>query len=358
MTLAASGLPPPSRDWKEKALDGEPELFRDFARDIVGYQKEDADKNEDADKKGPFRGFHAKIHAGLIAEFQVLADLPEHARYGVFAVPRTFPALVRFSNGDSHINRDRKHEPRGIAIKLIGVEGRKLLPGHEDDVTQDFLATSHSVTSAVSDVTQFIAFVKAQRGGLIGLFPKLCRALGWNEATRISAALFRTVILSKVRSMATEHFSGTAPIQYGPYAVKFTVRPAEGTVATTARPLWGRDFLRKELADRLRKADLIMDFLVQFYVDCDRTPIENTSVPWRPEDTPLRKVAQLRIPRCDLDDPQSRELSEKIDKLSFSPWHATEDHKPLGNVMRARRVACEASAALRGQRPEPTAIPI
>jgi hypothetical protein len=353
MTLAASGLPPPSRDWKEKALDGEPELFRDFARDIVGYQKEDAD-----DKKGPFRGFHAKIHAGLIAEFQVLGDLPEHARYGVFAAPRTFPALVRFSNGDSHINRDRKHEPRGIAIKLIGVEGRKLLPGHEDDVTQDFLATSHSVTSAVSDVTQFIAFVKAQRGGLIGLFPKLCRALGWNEATRISAALFRTVILSRVRSMATEHFSGTAPIQCGPYAVKFTVRPAEGTVATTARPLWGRDFLRKELADRLRKADLIMDFLVQFYVDCDRTPIENASVPWRPEDTPLRKVAQLRIPRCDLDDPQSRELSEKIDKLSFSPWHATEDHKPLGNVMRARRVAYEASAALRGQRPEPTAIPI
>jgi hypothetical protein len=82
------------------------------------------------------------------------------------------------------------------------------------------------------------------------------------------------------------------------------------------------------------------------------------AVPWRPEDTPLRKVAQLRIPRCDLDDPQSRELSEKIDKLSFSPWHATEDHKPLGNVMRARRVAYEASAALRGQRPEPTAIPI
>jgi hypothetical protein len=351
MALAANGWPSPSTARKEKALDGEPELFRDFARDIVGYQKEDADA-----KKGPFRGFHAKIHAGLIAEFQVLADLPEHARYGVFAAPRTFPALVRFSNGDSHINRDRKHEPRGIAIKLIGVEGRKLLPGHEDDVTQDFLATSHSVTSAVTDVTQFMAFVKAQRPGTIGLFPRLCRALGWSEAIRISAALFRTVILSKVRSMATEHFSGTAPIQCGPYAVKFTVRPAEGTVATTARPSRDSDFLRKELAGRLRKADLIMDFLVQFYVNCDRTPIEDTSVPWRPEDTPLLKVAQLRIPRCDLDDPDSRKLSEKIDKLSFSPWHATEDHRPLGNVMRARRVAYEASAALRGNAAEPTSI--
>jgi hypothetical protein len=101
-----------------------------------------------------------------------------------------------------------------------------------------------------------------------------------------------------------------------------------------------------------------MDFLVQFYVDCDRTPIENTSVPWRPEDTPLLKVAQLRILRCDLDDPQSRALSEKIDKLSFSPWHATEDHKPLGNVMRARRVAYEASAAFRQHDREPTSLPL
>ena len=358
MTSAASGLSLLSRDWKEKALDGELELYRDFARDIVGYQKEDADKNVDADKKGPFRGFHVKIHAGLIAEFQVLADLPEHACYGVFAVPLTFSALVRFSNGDPHIDRDRKHEPRGIAIKLIGVEGRKLLPGHEDDVTQDFRVTSHSVTSAVSDVTQFIAFVKAQRGGLIGLFLKLCRALGWSEATRISAARFRTVILSRVRSMATRHFSGTAPIQCGSYAVKFTVRLAEGTVATTARFLWCRDFLRKELADWLRKADLIMDFLFHFYVDCDRTWIENISVFWRFEYISLRKVAHLRISRCDLDDSQSRELSEKRQKLWFSSWHATEDHKSLGNVMRARRVAYEASAALRGLCLEPTAIPI
>ena len=141
-------------------------------------------------EKGPFRGFHAKIHAGLIAEFQVLADLPEHARYGVFAAPRTFPALVRFSNGDFHINRDRKHEPRGIAIKLIGVEGRKLLPGHEDDVTQDFLATSHSVTSAVSDVTQFIAFVKAQRRWLHRIVSQALPRIGLERGdTHLGSAL-------------------------------------------------------------------------------------------------------------------------------------------------------------------------
>lgn len=351
MALAAKRLSP-STAWEETCLDSEPELFKDFARDIVAYQKEDAGKN------GPFRGFHAKIHAGFAAEFQVLADLPEHARHGVFAESRTFPAVVRFSNGDSHINPDSKHEPRGIAIKLIGVEGRKLLPGQEDAVTQDFLGTSHSVTSTVRDVTQFIAFVRAQRdSSAIGLFPKLRREVGLCEAVRISVALVRTVLLSKVRSMATEHFSSTAPIKFGPYAVKFTVRPAEGTAETTDRRLT-HDFLREELADRLRKADLVLDFLVQFYVDNANTPIEDTSVPWRPENAPLLKVAQLRIPRCDLDDQRTRELSDKIDKLSFSPWHATEDHQPLGNVMRARRVAYEASAALRRHSPEPTAIPI
>jgi hypothetical protein len=351
MALAANGLPSPSTAWKEIPLAGEPALFKDFARDIVAYQKKDADKD------GPLRGFHAKTHAGLMAEFQVLADLPAQARYGVFAEPRTFPAVVRFSNGESRIYADANHEPRGIAIKLVGVPGGKLLPGQEHAVTQDFLATSHSVTSTVRDVRQFIHFVRAKRLPKPLMLARMIFTLGPGETLRIVKALNRTVLHSDVRSMATEEFSGTAPIKFGPYAVKFTVRPADGTAATTDRPLT-HDFLREELADRLRKADLVLDFLVQFYVDDVRTPIEDTSVPWRPEDTPLLKVAQLRIPRCDLDDPESRKLRKKIDKLSFSPWHATEDHRPLGNVMRARRVAYEASAALRDNAAEPTSIPI
>ena len=349
MALAASGSRSPSTAWEEKPVRGEPKLFHDFARDIVAYQK------KDAGKFGPFRGFHAKIHAGFLAEFQILADLPEYARQGVFAVPQTLPAVVRFSNGDSHINPDANREPRGIAIKLIGIPGRKLLPGREDAVTQDFLATSHSVTSTVRDVRQFIHFVKAKRLPKWLMLARMFFTLGPCEMRRIKEALERTVLHSDVRSMATEEFSGTAPIKFGPYAVKFTVIAADGTAEATDRRST-ENFLRDELADRLRKEDLVLDFLVQFYVDEMRTPIEDTSVPWRYEDAPKLKVAQLRIPRCDLNDPQTRELSEKIDRLSFSPWHATEDHRPLGNVMRARRVAYEASAALRHHSAEPTSI--
>jgi hypothetical protein len=288
----------------------------------------------------------------LIAEFHIMPDRPEQARYGVFSETRTFEAVVRFSNGESDCNPDSHREPRGIAIKLIGVSGRKLLQGQEEAVTQDFVATSHSVTSAVRDVNQFMAFVRAKDSGLL-LPVKFIGALGIREGLRILWALFRRVILSNVRSMVTEHYSSTAPIKLGPYAVKFTVRPSAGTAETTSRPST-KNFLRDDLAERL-KSDVVLDFLVQFYVDDTRTPIEDTSIAWK---TPLQKVAEVRIPSCNLKSQEAEELTRKVDQLSFSPWHATEDHRPLGNVMRARRVVYEASAALRGHRPEPTGLPL
>jgi hypothetical protein len=93
-------------------------------------------------------------------------------------------------------------------------------------------------------------------------------------------------------------------------------------------------------------------------VDERRTPIEDTSVLWEPEVTPFVRVAQLRIPGCDLHDPRTNAQSEAINQLSFSPWHATAEHCPLGSVMRARKIAYAASAALRGHSPEPTALPL
>jgi hypothetical protein len=69
-------------------------------------------------------------------------------------------------------------------------------------------------------------------------------------------------------------------------------------------------------------------------------------------------VARLRIPKCDLSDPRTKALSEAVDRLSFSPWHTTEDHRPLGNVMRARKVAYQMSSDFRHHDPEPTSLPL
>jgi len=342
----------PSTAWCERIEPDEERVFKEFASTVIAAQQKEAAH----ESKGPLaRGFHAKLHAGLVGEFQVLDDIPDFARFGVFRQARVFPAVIRFSNGTPRNQADKRPEPRGIAIKLIGVAGDKLPPGNRDDVTQDFLATSHSVTSTVRSAKQFIAFIEAERKS--GPLPvNLARAVGVRESVRILSALVRTVVLSRVSSLATEHYSGTAPIKLGPYAVKFTVRPAEQTKPPAQRQRT-ENFLREELAERLREGDLFFDFVVQFYVDDECTPIEDTSVSWKPEDAPFVKLAQLRIPSCDLNDPLVKERSNLIDRFSFSPWHTIEEHRPLGNVMRARRIAHEASANLRGHCPEPRSLP-
>jgi len=346
----------PSTTWKEDVEPGEHELFERFARDVImPRQREIAQRTA-----GPVgRCLHFKIHSGLMAEFRVLPDLPAHARFGVFGEPRVLPCLVRFSNGESFSKPDKGPQPRGIAIKLVGVPGPKLLEDQKKAVTQDFLATSHSVTSGVRHVRQFMDFlesaIEAEHRHLPLLFlPSLYRRLGVREAARIQLFLLRTVVLTKVRSLATEHYTSPAPIKFGRYAVRFTVRPAGGTTPA-AKGRQTDDFLREELADRLRVEDLNFDFAVQFYVNERSTPIEDTSVPWNANFVTL---ARLRIPKCDLTDPRTEALSEAVNRLSFNPWHAIEDHRPLGNVMRARKVAYQVSSEFRHHDPEPTSLPL
>src|ERR1043166_1535805 len=171
-----ASLESPSTAWREVVEIDEQALFESFAREIVNQQKEAAQQTNGL----LHRGFHAKLHAGLMAEFQVLANLPAYARFGIFIEPQVFSALVRFSNGDFRLNQDMHPEPRGIAIKLIGVHGRKLLPDKEDPVTQASLARSHSVTSTVRNARQFIAFIRASREPYTLPFT-LARAVGFLE---------------------------------------------------------------------------------------------------------------------------------------------------------------------------------
>jgi len=38
------------------------------------------------------------------------------------------------------------------------------------------------------------------------------------------------------------------------------------------------------------------------------------------------------------------------DGMSFSPWHGITDHRPIGSIMRVRKVAYQLSAKFRGDR--------
>ena len=45
-----------------------------------------------------------------------------------------------------------------------------------------------------------------------------------------------------------------------------------------------------------------------------------------------------------------------VEQLSFDPWHAIAEHRPLGAIMRARAVAYGPSVIARKAAPEPRSV--
>ena len=100
---------------------------------------------------------HAKSQGFLKGELTVYDDLPDHLRQGMFATARSYPIIVRLSTAFGDIRSDRIRVPRGMAIKVLGVDAAKALP-EDISANQDFLLVNHK--SYFSDAA---AYLSAQR---------------------------------------------------------------------------------------------------------------------------------------------------------------------------------------------------
>ena len=86
--------------------------------------------------------------------------------------------------------------------------------------------------------------------------------------------------------------------------------------------------------------------------------VEKSTVEWKEEDAPFIKVATITIPRQTFATPERDQFGEN---LSFTPWHALPQHRPLGSINRTRRVVYETISKLRHElngtlRREPSAF--
>lgn len=344
-----------STDWKEVVTDGEEARFAGYAEELGAAQKALAEKS------GVMaRALHAKGNAGLVGTFEVLADVPAHAKIGMFAEPRTYDALIRFSNGSPKVQNDKEADVRGLAVKVIGVGGKKLIPGMEDEKTQDFLSI-RSPATPVRDADEFMKLVRAARNPATAVF-SLLFSFG---PFRLPGLLGKVVksVNAPMKPLAETAYYSAAPITFGPHAVHFAFLPASGAAAAAPRldhPVVrgvGNDSLGDALGADLDKRALVWDFAVQFYVDETSTPIEDNSVEWTPEVAPFVKVARLTIPAIDPKSPRAQKIRDAIEKLSFDPWHARSDLRPIGSIMRARNHAYRASTMNRGAAKEPESLP-
>jgi len=132
-----------------------------------------------------------------------------------------------------------------------------------------------------------------------------------------------------------------APIRFGDYVVKVSVAPhSPNLTALTGAELnvnGKPNGLRDAMVEHFAREGGEWDLRVQFCTDVESMPIEDASVAWSEEKSPYIDVARIVL------QPQEawNEVRQQAidDGLSFSPWHGVAAHRPLGSVMRARRVA-------------------
>jgi hypothetical protein len=338
MTQAA-----PSTQWKENVPAGEEARHLGYAEALRTIQRGRAASGQTS------RALHAKGY-GVEGELTVLGDLPDHARAGLFAKPATYRAYVRYSNGDGRRQSDAKGDVRGLAVKVVGVEGKKVLPGMEQEKTQDFLLIR---TPAIPfrNADEFVAVVTAAQSSPLLVLPRILGRLGIGRTFELLPRIAKGM-QSSMAPLATTPYFSAAPVCCGAYAVQYALVPHESSEPGVAGPT-STNGLRDDLARRLSKGPVVYDLRFRFYVDETRTPIEDASVEWKEGDSASVTVARLTLPQQDLDRPRSKTIADYIEGLSFDPWHALEAHRPLGNIMRARNQAYRLSTQERGAAKEP-----
>jgi hypothetical protein len=324
-----TSTPGPSTAWVERIAAGEAERHAGYARTFAEIQ---AGRER---RWGKGRTLHRKQLAAAQGNLEVLDGLPGFARYGLFAQPRDYEVWVRLSNGGLDRASDRVPDIRGFALRVLGVQGDCAL-GHGPASSQDFTLINQE-TFAYPGSEEFIALVRAAASGHGELFKHMFRRYGLLGGPRQVGRMIR-MAGKPFSGFATEPFHSVLPMANGPYAVRVRLVPAtaaNGPAEPGASNDWGADFAR-----RLRRGPLHWDLQLQYFASEPLTPIEDASVNWP---TPYSTVARLMLPQQALDSPEGRAFAESVEQCVIDPWKGLADHRPLGDVQRARKAVYLAS---------------
>lgn len=302
------------------------------------------------------RSVHAKSYGLVEAELIVPEGLPEHLAQGFLATPGTHPVTMRFSTNPGDLLDDNVSTPRGLAIKVMGVAGARL-PGSEDATTQDFVMVNGPAFSA-PNAKKFVGTLKLLAGTTDkapGLKKALSTALqGVERAVEALGGKSTTLIAlggHPETNVLGETFYSQVPTRYGDYVAKWSIAPSSaGLKALTDAKvdLDGKpDGLRAAVVDFFAANGCEWELRVQLCTNLETMPIEDASVVWPENESPFVTVARIVAKSQPAWSPARSTAVD--DGLSFSPWHGLVAHRPLGSVMRARKMSYDMSKRFRAE---------
>ncbi len=298
------------------------------------------------------RAAHAKNHGILKGTLTVCENLPDHLRQGLFATPRSYPIIVRFSTGFGDLRSDRIPNPRGMAIKVLWVEGDRLCPD-DTSANQDILLVNHSTyfsdiatyerfAGMVADVPKKSNFNLSLTAAVASFFNKLLNGF----RPKIFLRMLFSTVADTGHHILGETYHSQAALRFGDYIAKLSAVPTGETKKLAGAPVGsGDDSLGQLVSNFLKTNAAEYELRAQLCTDLKHMPVEDAWAEW-PEKLSLPQVvARITLPAGQ--DPLSPARCEHGDRLSFTPWRGLSAHQPLGSIMRLRKKAYEASSAFR-----------
>lgn len=302
-----------------------------------------------------YRPVHAKSHGILKGVLRVADGLPEELAQGLFAKAASYPVILRFSTNPGDLLADNVSTPRGLAVKVLGVDGERM-ESSQGATTHDFVCVDGDAFPAPDPA----GFLKQ-----IQLFDKTLEVPeGVKHAVSVAARATNAVIgVAGLHSAALEgvgapavhilgeSFTTVAPLRFGSYVAKVGFAPGSANLEElTGKSVdLGEYNALEEMIQRFfRDETAVWEVKVQLALATEDFPIEDASKAWPAKESPWQTVGTITVePQKTYSDARQLFADER---LSFSPWHGLAAHRPLGGIMRARLKAYQEASKYRALR--------
>ena len=114
--------------------DNEEETARKIGETMNKMQQHNFDQHRHA-----FRATHVKTQGIVKGKLTVLPHLPIHLQQGLFKAPgKSYDVAARYANEPVFLQPDQNPGPRGLGLRVFGVQGERLPGADQDASTQDF----------------------------------------------------------------------------------------------------------------------------------------------------------------------------------------------------------------------------
>ncbi|TKA81738.1 hypothetical protein B0A55_01122 [Friedmanniomyces simplex] len=287
------------------------------------------------------RGTHLKTQGCVMGKFIVHRDLPKHLAQGMFAQPGTYDVIMRYSSLTPKIVPDNIPAPRGIGMKIFGIEGEKLFG--EDKKTQDWTFNNYPILELRDPKTTYeIAESLERNWNDLGTFAK-------EQSERVDADVAtHGSQLPRQQMVAMPQYSQSA-YRHGDYVAKYGVFPLgeeqkkiEKEDVQESAPI---NILSQHTRNLHMKHKVTYSFCAQMLQDLDEQPVDDIGVEWDPKKYPFEQIATIEFEPQDSWLPEFRVWWD--DRITVNSWHGLKVHQPLGSTNRLRRVVYAESRKLR-----------